>query len=312
MTKALVLLSGGLDSRLALVMIKEQLGKDNVEAVHFVLPFEGCSSKKDDVVQFAKEQGVKLHIIDCTKGPLLREYINILRHPKFGRGAALNPCIDCHIFLLKKAKGIAEKVGADIIVTGEVVGERPMSQKKNTLFLIEQEAGLQKKLLRPLSAKILPPTEAEENGIIDRDKLEGIAGRQRKRQMELANQFRITYPNPAGGCLLCEPNFCKKVVPILQNKKNITEFDIALFKLGRHFEDGNIILGKNEKENEVLESIAKKYRKGILIIPLGPGPSGLVRNRRYEKKAKELIRHYSKHTITDFHSISYRQGKRLY
>lgn len=312
MGKALVLLSGGLDSRLALVMMKEQLGKNNVEAVHFVLPFEGCSHRKEDVMKFADEQGVKLHIVDCTEGTLLREYIKIIKHPKFGRGTALNPCIDCHIFLLKKAKILAKKIKADIIVTGEVVGERPMSQRRNILFLIEKETGLAGKLLRPLSAKVLPPTEAEKKGIINREKLEGITGRQRKRQIELAEKFNISYPNPAGGCLLCYPEFCKKVIPVLEKRKNISAFDIELFRIGRHFEEGNIILGKDEKENTTLENIAKKYRKGTIIIPEQPGPVALIKNKKYEKKAKELIKQYTRHTITTFNIISYRSSKTSY
>jgi len=308
--KALVLLSGGLDSRLALLMMKEQLGRENVEAVHFILPFgEGCCSDKFCVFNFTQKQGVKLHIVDCTKGRLLSEYIRIVRHPRFGRGTALNPCIDCHIFLLKKAKILARKIKADIIVTGEVIGERPMSQRRDTLYLIEKEAGLKGKLLRPLSAKLLPPTEAEKKGIIDREKLEGIAGRQRKRQIELANHFGITYPNPAGGCLLCYPDFCKKVSPVLKTRKTITGFDIALFKFGRHFEDGNIVLGKDEKENKMLEELSKRHKKGILIIPEEPGPTALIRSKRYEQKAKELIQRYSKHTITKFITVSYREGK---
>ncbi|MCM8820584.1 MAG: 7-cyano-7-deazaguanine synthase [Candidatus Omnitrophica bacterium] len=308
--KALVLLSGGLDSRVVLMMMKDQLGKDNVEAVHFVLPFEGCSHIKEEVIEFVKQQGIKIYILNCMEGQLLKEYIKILRDPKFGRGQALNPCIDCHIFLLKEAKKLAGKVKADIIVTGEVIGERPMSQRRNILYLIEKESGLKGKLLRPLSAKLLPPTDAEKRCLIDRDKLEGIAGRQRKRQIILARKYGISYPNPAGGCLLCYPDFCKKVLPVLKSRKNITGFDIELFKVGRHFEDGNIILGKDKKENERLECIVKKYRKGIIIIPNQPGPAALIKNARYIKKAKELIKHYSKRTITSFDVVLYRTGKR--
>ncbi|MCX8083029.1 MAG: 7-cyano-7-deazaguanine synthase [bacterium] len=312
MAKTLILLSGGLDSRLALMMIKQQLGKDNVEAIHFILPFEGCAHREEEVVQFAKEQEIKLHIIDCSKGKLLTEYIKILRKPKFGRGTALNPCIDCHIFLLKKAKALAKKIKADIIVTGEVIGERPMSQRRNILFLIEKETGLKGKLLRPLSAKLLPATDAEKKGIINRANLEGIMGRQRKRQIELAEKFNISYPNPAGGCLLCYPDFCKKVLPVLKTRKKITSFDIELLRIGRHFEDGNIVLGKDKEENEILECIAKRHKKGIIIIPDQPGPTALIKKMTYQKKAEELIRHFSRYKITNFNVISYRTGKGTY
>lgn len=312
MGKALVLLSGGLDSRLALIIMKELLGESNVEAVYFILPFEEYSNRKEDVIGFSKEQKVKLHIINCVEGTLLKEYMDIIRNPQFGRGAGLNPCIDCHIFMLQKAKKLARKIKADIIVTGEVVGERPMSQREDILYLIEKQAKLQGKILRPLSAKLLPPTEAENKGLIDRNKLESIRGRQRKRQMELAEKFRISYPNPAGGCSLCYPDFCKKVTPVLKSRKNITAFDIALFTIGRHFENGNIILGKNEKENEALEYTAKKHRKGIIITPDQPGPSALIKSKKYEREAKELIRRHSKHTITGFQLISHRLSKGPY
>ncbi|MBN1445445.1 MAG: tRNA 4-thiouridine(8) synthase ThiI [Candidatus Omnitrophica bacterium] len=303
--KALVLLSGGLDSRLALMMMKQQLGSKNVEALHFILPFgEGCCSDRFCVFGFAQKQHIRLHFADCTKGRLLTDYMKILRAPKHGRGAALNPCIDCRIFMFKKTKKIAKELKADIIVTGEVAGERPMSQKKKTLRLIESRAGLKGKILRPLSAKILPETGAEKKGLIDRSRLEAIEGRQRKRQMELARKFGITYPNPAGGCLLCEKEFCKKVAPLLRLKRKLDEFDIAMAKVGRHFESSGIVLGKNKQENEQIAMLAKTHKKGFLIIPGKPGPAAFIRKRSYKNMAEELIRKYSKHKITYFHTLS--------
>lgn len=290
-----MLFSGGLDSRLALMMMKEQLGEKNVEALHFILPFgEGCSSNKFSVLSFTQEQQVKLYIMDCTKGALLKEYVRMLKNPEFGRGTALNPCIDCRIFMLRKTKEFMERIKADFIVTGEVVGERPMSQKKKTLKLIEMHSGLEGRILRPLSAKILPETDVEKRRIIDRGCLEGIQGRQRRRQMELAEKFGISYPNPAGGCLLCEKEFCKKVVPFLKMKRDMDAFDVALLKVGRHFENSGIVLGKDRKENERIEMLARTYRKGILIIPDVPGPTALIRKKSYMGKAKELIKKYSK------------------
>lgn len=302
--KSLVLLSGGLDSRLALMMMKEQLGKNNVEALHFILPFgEGCCSDKFCVLSFAQKQQVKLHLMDCTKGRLLKEYVELLKHPKFGRGTALNPCIDCRIFMFKETRKFAKEIKTDIIVTGEVAGERPMSQKKKTLKLIESQSDLKGKVLRPLSAKILPETDAEKAGLINRSLLEGIEGRQRRRQIELAEKFGISYPNPAGGCLLCEKEFCKKVMPFLKMKRAPDGFDVALLKVGRHFENGGIVLGKDRNENERLEMLAKTHKKGFLIIPAEPGPTALVRKKGYEEKAKELIKKYSKRQITDFRVI---------
>jgi tRNA-uridine 2-sulfurtransferase len=124
----------------------------------------GCCCDKCCVFNFTQKQQVKLHVIDCTKGTLLKEYLNILISPKFGRGSALNPCIDCRIFIFKKAKSLARKVKADVIVTGGVEGERPMSQYKKTLLLIERQAGMEGKILRPLSARLLPETDLEKKG----------------------------------------------------------------------------------------------------------------------------------------------------
>ncbi len=307
--KAIVLLSGGLDSRLALMMTKQQLGAENVEALHFILPFgEGCCSDRFCVLSFAEKQQVRLHLMDCTKGRLLKEYIRLLKNPLFGRGAALNPCIDCRIFIFRKAGVFAKKLKADFIVTGEVAGERPMSQKKRAMKLIESRSALAGKILRPLSAKVMPETDAERNGLIDRNLLEGIEGRQRRRQIELAKKFGITYPNPAGGCLLCEKEFCKKIIPFLKMKRAMNEFEVALLKIGRHFENGVVVLGKNKEENSALETLAKSFRKGILIIPDQPGPTALIRKKSYMKKAKELIRKYSKRPITSFHTTNLPAG----
>lgn len=169
--KALILFSGGLDSRLAAKIMEEQLGKENIECINFLLPFgTGCCNSNCSL-NFCQKQGIKMKIVDCTKGKLLEEYLKIVRKPKFGYGTGLNPCIDCRIFLLNKAREYADKNKFDIIVTGEVLGERPMSQHKNALFLVEKETKLEGKLLRPLSAKLLPETEAEKEGKIDRSKL---------------------------------------------------------------------------------------------------------------------------------------------
>jgi tRNA-uridine 2-sulfurtransferase len=305
-TRALVLISNGLDSRLALLMLKEQLGGENVEALHFILPFaKGDSSDKTSVMAFAREQQVKLHLTDCTRGRLLNEYIKILKNPKYGRGAALNPCIDCRVFMFKKAKKIAKDVNAEIIVTGEVAGERPMSQKKRTMRFIEKRAGLEGKVLRPLSAKVLSETDAEKEGLIDRNLLEGIEGRQRMQQIEMATKFGISYPTPSGGCLLCEKEFCKKIAPLLEMKKKLNELDIELLKTGRHFETSSIVLGRDRKENERLRLLSKKHKEGLLIIPAEPGPTAFIRKKAYEKKAKELIKKYSKRHITSFKMIKF-------
>lgn len=292
--RALVLLSGGLDSRLAVKILEEQLGKKNVEALFVLLPFTGgCCSDKYCVFRFCQKHGIKLNIIDCTKGRLFLEYINIIRKPKFSRGTALNPCIDCHIFMFRKAKQVADKKDIQIIATGEVLGERPLSQTKNKLLLIEKELNLP--ILRPLSAKLLPETEYEKEKLVDRSRLLDIKGRQRRRQIDLAGKYKIDFPSPGGGCLLCEKEYCKKLKEILNKKINYN--DIKLLSVGRHFLASEIILGKNEEENLILEK-----EKGIKIIPEQPGATALIKtkNKKLIEKAKELIRKYSKHEIKDF------------
>jgi tRNA-specific 2-thiouridylase len=295
--KALVLLSGGLDSRLAVKLLEEQLGKKNITALIFKLPF-GSKYSKDikETLKFCKQEKIKCKVINVTKGKLLQEYLNILRKPAHGYGVALNPCIDCHVWMLKKAKEYADKNKIEVIATGEVLGERPMSQHRKALEIIEEESGLKGRLLRPLSAKLLPATKAEQEGKIDRSKLLAIEGRGRKMQMELAAKYKISYPTPGGGCLLCEPEFASKLKPLLAGK--MQEIDVELLKVGRHFENSNIILGKNHEENLELARIKKKYKQGILLIPKEPGPSAFIKSKTYEKKAKELMQQYSKHKIT--------------
>lgn len=291
--KALVLLSGGLDSRLTIKLLREQMP---TEAIYFKLPFGPSRSKSfEDIKKFCKQQKVKLNVIDCTKGKLLQEYLDVIRKPKFKRGTALNPCVDCKIFLLKKAKEFAHEKNFDIIATGEVLGQRPMSQHTRAFEIIERESGLQNKILRPLSAKALPETIYEKKKLVNRKKLLGIVGRRREQQMALAKKYKITYPSPAGGCLLCEEKFCEKLEPLL--KIAISEMDIELLKFGRHFKKSNIILGRNQKENKLLEKIFKNYGLGLLLEPKDPGPSAFVKDKKYAAEAKKLIQKYSKHKI---------------
>lgn len=310
--KALVLLSGGLDSRLACRIMQEQAGKDNMEALLFLLPFgEGCCADKYCVFRFCQKEGIKLRVIDCTKGKLLVEYLDLIRSPRYGYGAGINPCIDCRIFMFKKAKEIMEKDGFDIIATGEVIGERPMSQRKKAMDIIENKSGLKGKLLRPLSAKLLPETELERLKLLDREGFFDIQGRQRKKQIELAKKYKIDYPSPAGGCLLCEKELTERIKTFLENENKISEGDIKLLKIGRQFYNGKIILGRNEKENKEIELIAKEAKiKGILLIPQQPGPSAFVKdakdnknNKELIEKAKELIQKYSKHEIKEIKII---------
>lgn len=290
--RLIVMFSGGLDSRLAIRIMQKQGFK--IIALFFKLPFGTGCCNEGCAFNFSQMQGVELKIFDCTRGKLLQEYLEIIRNPKYGWGAGMNPCIDCRIFILKKAKEFADRKGIELIVTGEVLGERPMSQMKRAMDIIEKESGLNGRLLRPLSAKLLPETEAEKKGLADREKFYDIQGRRRERQMTLAKKFKISYPSPAGGCLLCEKLYCEKLKKIL-NKKDLSYNDIQLLKTGRHFEASQIILGRNKKENELLEK-----EKGIKIIPKQIGATALVKNKKYQKKAEKLIQKYSKHKIKDF------------
>lgn len=244
--KALGLFSGGLDSIIAAKIIKQQGVK--VELVSFTTPFFSPKNARE----MAKQVKISLKVFDVT-----RDYLKILKSPKHGYGSEVNPCIDCKIFMLKKAKEYAKKIGASFIFTGEVLGERPMSQNVQALTLIAKESGLDGKLLRPLSAKLLPITEAEKKWI-NREKLLDIQGRRRDRQTELAKEFGIkSYPKPAGGCLLTQREYACKVRDLMKNKKRISINDIKLLKIGRHFRIGRnkIIVGRDEKENKKLKSL---------------------------------------------------------
>ncbi|MEM2322087.1 MAG: hypothetical protein QW657_02630, partial [Candidatus Bathyarchaeia archaeon] len=224
--KALALVSGGLDSLLALRLILDQ--NIDVEAVHFMTPFFKCC---DLVDRISKDFGIKLHVIF-----LGQEFLDIVANPRHGYGSQMNPCIDCRILMFRKAKELAEKIGADFLVTGEVLDERPFSQRLKAMLLIEREAGLEGKVLRPLSARLLPPTEAEREGWVDRGRLLAIRGRRRTPQIELAAKYGIKdYPNPSGGCLLTDPAFARRVRDHLNHEGKLTLDDAILLMTGRHF-----------------------------------------------------------------------------
>ncbi len=247
--KAIGLLSGGLDSTLAVRVIAEQ-GYD-VTAINFETHFCNCATK----VTCGKTKHTGMDNIDYRKMFTGPEYLELVKNPPHGHGKNMNICIDCRIFMLKKAKEIMNEEGADFIFTGEVLGQRPMSQNRDSIDLIERESGLEGKLLRPLSAKKMKPTIAEQEGKLDREKLYGFTGRSRTDQMNLAKELGITeYPSPAGGCLLTDQEFAKKLRDALDHgEENFRE--MKKLKLGRHYrlEDGTkIIAGREDKENEIL------------------------------------------------------------
>ncbi len=254
--KAIALLSGGLDSSLAVRMMLEQ-GVD-VEAVAIKTPFcdfdcgKGCGHRVKEV---ADELGIKLKTVYFGE-----DYLRMLKNPKHGYGSGMNPCIDCRGMMYGAAKEQMEKTGADFVITGEVLFQRPMSQNNRALNIIEKEAGMEGKVLRPLSAKHLPPTDAEKAGLIKRENLGDIKGRSRKGQLALAKHFGVAEPpNAAGGCLLTDPAFSKRVEDIMEHSADIpTLNDIELLKVGRHFRltpDAKLVVGRNKDENEVIKAL---------------------------------------------------------
>ena len=256
--KAIALMSGGLDSILACRLILEQ--GIEVEGAHFTTVFYGDADyeQASGAAQKAASQlGIALKTFEISEN-----LIELVKHPKHGYGANMNPCIDCHTFMFAKAGQYMWQSGASFLVTGEVLGERPMSQHKQALKIIEKESQLEGLILRPLSAKLLEVTIPEKEGWVDRNKLMDVQGRSRKMQMELARQFNITeYPNPAGGCLLTDPMFSGRLKDLIKNKIDFSVQDIRLLKLGRHFRfnaGAKLIVGRHEKENNELFEIARE------------------------------------------------------
>ena len=288
--KALVLLSGGLDSMLATRLVANQ--DVDVEAVHFVTPF----SKHDEqfIDRFCEELGIKLHRVF-----LGQEYLDMLISPPHGYGSQMNPCVDCRIFAFRKAKELAEKIGADFLVTGEVLGERPFSQRRDVMLLIEEEAGLRGKILRPLSAKLLPESEPERKGLVNREDLFDMRGRRRVPQMELAEKLGISeYPNPSGGCLLTDPRFAEKLREHVKNEGGLSMMDAELLTIGRHFRvcKAKVLVGRNKEENERLQSIAEKHDLATLEVVGYMGPLTVVvgeADRETLGKAAAITARYS-------------------
>jgi len=281
--RAISLLSGGLDSILAAKIVKEQ----GIEVIGF--NFESCFFKKSGerskfVLESAKQAGIEVKFASDFS-----DYLQLLKKPKHGHGSAMNPCIDCKIFILTQAKKLLKKLNAQFVVTGEVIGQRPMSQRFDTMKLIEKESGLKGKLLRPLSAKLLPPTEPEKKGWVDRKKFFDIHGRSRQAQFELAKKFRLDkYSSPAGGCLLTEKEFGKKLKDLFVRQKKISERDIELLKIGRHFRIGKnkIIVGKNHEENLQLQKLKQKSEPAFEVPDIG-SPTTLLLGPK-TKKAVEI------------------------
>jgi tRNA-specific 2-thiouridylase len=289
--KALALLSGGLDSTLAVKLILDQ--GISVEAVNFVTPFCLCRKGGCGALEVAKNLKIPLKTIVSGE-----EYLRIVRKPRFGYGRNMNPCIDCRIFMLKKAKKYAEETGASFIFTGEVLGQRPMSQHGMTLGLIEERAGLKGKILRPLSAKLLAPTDVEKKGLVHREMLLDIEGRSRKKQISLAEELKVSgYSCPGGGCLLTYREYASKLKDLFEHKKRVSLGDVQLLRVGRHFRFGKnkIIVGRNQSENNLL--LKEKMANDYCFEAQGAGsPITLLQGPKTKtaiKTAAELTAYYS-------------------
>jgi tRNA-specific 2-thiouridylase len=258
MARAIALLSGGLDSTLSVLLLRRQ--QIEVTAVTFLTHF-GCdmgdkSSCSSDSTSNAARYGFEVKMCHLSD-----KFIDIVKNPKFGHGKNMNPCIDCRVLMLREAKELMRMRGADFIATGEVLGQRPMSQRRDTFPLIDREAGVTGLVLRPLSARLLKPTVAEETGLVDRDLLCGFAGRTRKPQMALAAEFGLMeYPAPAGGCLLTDPNYSYRLEELLAFAPDPSYRDFHLLRVGRHFRlplGKKVVVGRDQAENERIEALSE-------------------------------------------------------
>lgn len=286
--KGVLLFSGGLDSILAFRVMAAQ-GAD-VSGLTFSTPFFSAAKAKTT----AEGIGLSLTILDITE-----EYLKMLHSPRYGYGKNMNPCIDCRILMLKTAGRVMEEAGADFLFTGEVLGERPMSQGKQTLIMTAQKAGYPDLVLRPLSAKLLPETEPERSGKINRNALLDLQGRGRKRQIEMALHYDIGYyPPPSGGCLLTDTGFSRRLRDLFEHDKDYSIRDIELLKVGRHFrldEKTKAIVGRDLSDNKKIENMMSS-KDALIRMSHFPGPSVLVPGGGNEKTtllAARLCHRYS-------------------
>ncbi|MBB6622591.1 DUF814 domain-containing protein [Clostridium gasigenes] len=311
MTKALAMVSGGLDSILAAKLIKDQ----GIEVIGIC--FKSYFFSEESAKRMTKQIDIPLEVIDFSK-----EHMKMVRDPKHGWGKNMNPCIDCHAMMMKYSGELLEKFNADFIITGEVLNQRPMSQNRQALNTVKKASGFANKILRPLCAKNLDETEMETNGLVDREKLLDIMGRSRKPQMALAEEWGITeYPSPAGGCRLTEPNYAIRLKEMLSFKENseenLDENEIELLRFGRHFRlDGKVkvIAARTGDEGiKIKEYINNKYIAfyasnftGALVVLTGEGTDKDI------EIAARITARYSKGRNEEMVEVKYGQyGKKF-
>lgn len=266
--KGVGLLSGGLDSMLAARIILDQ--GIQVTGVSFVTPFFGA----EKAMRAAEQLKIPLKVLDIT-----RDHWGMLKSPRYGCGKGMNPCIDCHALMVRKAGEYLKEIQADFIFTGEVLGQRPFSQTKPSLRAVEKESGHLDRILRPLSALLLKETKPEQEGLVDRSRLLDINGRSRKRQMALAEGYGLNdYPAPAGGCLLTDPIFTIRLKELFSHAPDPPLREVELLKAGRHFRLDSkfkVIIGRNQKENEFIEKWVDP-EDGWARVMGHPGPMALA------------------------------------
>lgn len=274
--RAFLLFSGGLDSALAGLVLQDA-GVD-ILPITFQSPFFGYKT----ALKMAEKLNWPLIVAEITE-----EQLSIVEKPKYGYGKNMNPCIDCHAQMIRLACSLMDKYEVDFIATGEVLNERPKSQNKKALEIVAKESGCPEKVLRPLSARLLPPTEPEVKGLVDREKLLDISGRSRKRQFELAEKYGLKdYPSPAGGCLLTDSIFSGKLRKLLSWRGHLKPEDIELVKFGRNYfqPDYWIVIARNEFETREMEQIALDSDVKITTYD-APGPLTLVRFKTRPEKS---------------------------
>jgi len=289
MSKALGLFSGGLDSMIAAMVLKRQ-GVD-VTGVSFVTPFFGSAKAEKS----ARIIDIPLIIQDISE-----IHLDVLKNPRYGYGKNMNPCIDCHALMFRLAGQILERDGFDFLFSGEVLGQRPMSQNRTALQAVSKHCGIGDKILRPLSAKLLPATPMEEAGLVDRERLLDIQGRSRRRQEEMAREWGISeYPTSGGGCLLTEKSFTGRLRDLLEKQPDASVIDIELLKVGRQFrlsDKAKLSLGRNQSDNQALKNLLRP--SDVLLRVVGfPGPFGACSGHLGEKElatAAAIVAAYGK------------------
>lgn len=268
--RALCLFSGGLDSLLAVLLLKKQ--GITVDGIVFTSPFFDLTP----ALNGAKQLDIELIQYDFTE-----DIISLVNNPPNGLGKGMNPCIDCHARMFKRAGEYMDEHGYDFLCSGEVLNERPMSQNRKSLRIVAESSNYEDYLLRPLSAKMLPPSKVELNGLVDRDQLEGIQGRGRKRQMALAKEFGLkTYPSPAGGCKLTEPSFAKRLRDLKDHEGINNLKNIEFLKIGRHFRlsgGAKLIVGRNRSDNEYIIGNVNKSENYVLHAADVKGPFAVIK-----------------------------------